>query len=98
MKGFVLVGLLASLGGACGEGRGGPESPGGPGGSDGPDGGTGAPDGGTQPPPRVTIVTGGPPALIVYREEAATEWRTPASPSAGRFEIDVAGPYRVIVV
>jgi hypothetical protein len=43
-------------------------------------------------------VTGGPPALILYREEAATEWRTPASPSAGRFEIEVAGPYRVIVV
>jgi hypothetical protein len=95
MKVFVLVGLLASLGGACGDGRG---APGGPGGSDGPDGGSGAPDAGMQPPPRVTIVTGVPPALIVYREEAAAEWKTPASPSAGTFEIDVTGPYRVIVV
>lgn len=34
----------------------------------------------------------------MYREETATEWKTPASPSTGRFELEVAGPYRVVVV
>ncbi|HEX3762926.1 MAG TPA: hypothetical protein VHW23_29725 [Kofleriaceae bacterium] len=46
---------------------------------------------------RVTIVSDDP-ALIAYREEASTEWKTPLSPGAGRFEIDVAGPYRVLLV
>lgn len=83
MKGLAVVVVLAALGGACGEGR---------------DGGTDAPDGGTPALPRITVVTGQPPALIVYRDEATAGWKTPASPGTGRFEFDVAGPYRVIVV
>jgi hypothetical protein len=105
MKGFALVALFASLVGACGDDRRGLGGPGGSGGSNAPDGGSGAPDGGSgapdggmQAPPRVTIATGQPPALIVYREETDTAWKTPASPSTGTFEIEVSGPYRVIVV
>jgi hypothetical protein len=48
--------------------------------------------------PRITIETGELPALIVYREEATPDWKTPASPSTGRYEFEVAGPYRVTVV
>jgi len=47
---------------------------------------------------RVTIVTGDPPALIVYGDETSTEWKTPASAGDGKFEIEVTGPYRVVVV
>jgi hypothetical protein len=47
---------------------------------------------------RVTIRTGEPPALIAFRDEAATEWKTPAATGTGMFEIEVAGPYRVVVV
>jgi hypothetical protein len=36
--------------------------------------------------------------LIAYREEGAPDWRTPSGPSTGRYEFEVAGPYRVIVV
>jgi hypothetical protein len=108
MKVLALVAMLASLGGACGDGRaslggsGGSGSSGGSdapdGGSSGSDGGSSGSDGGVQAPPRITVVTGGSPALIVYREEATTEWKTPASPSTGRFEFEVTGPYRVVVV
>jgi hypothetical protein len=46
----------------------------------------------------ITVVTDQPPALIAYREEATPDWRTPTSPGTGRYELEVAGPYRVIVV
>lgn len=97
MKVFAFAALLVLFGGACGDDRRGLGGSGPDGGSDGSGGGSDAPDGG-MPMPRVTIVTGYPPALIAYREETTTAWRTPASPSAGRFELEVAGPYRVIVV
>jgi hypothetical protein len=80
MKGLAVVVVLVALG-ACGDGRGGlggssgSGSSGSSGGSDGPDGGTDAPDGGTQALPRITVVTGQAPALIVYRDEATAEWK-----------------------
>ena len=79
----MVVGLLASVAAACGDGDG---------------RGTGGPDGGTQMVPRVTVVTGVSPALIAYRQEGDSAWKTPASPSTGTFELEVAGPYRVVVV
>jgi hypothetical protein len=70
MKGFVVVGMLASIASACGAGR----------------------------ASSITVVTDQPPALIAYREEGTPDWRTPTSPGTGRYEFEVAGPYRVIVV
>ena len=98
MKVFALVALLASFGSACGGGHGGLGGSGPDAGSDGPGSGSDVPDAGRAMPPRVTIVTGGPPALVAFREETATAWQTPASPSPGKFEIEVTGPYRVLVV
>src|SRR5690349_5962694 len=46
----------------------------------------------------ITVVTNQPPALIAYREETTADWKTPTSPSTDRYELEVAGPYRVIVV
>jgi hypothetical protein len=83
MKEFAVVSLLALSGGACG-GGGTPSS--------GPDAGSG------QVAPRVAVVTGQAPALIAFRGEASTGWQTPDHPSAGRYEFEVNGPYRVIVV
>lgn len=89
MKVLVVMGMLASIASACGAGRG----------SSGSSGGLeGDPDAGTQGPPRITVATDRPPALIAYREEASPDWKTPASPSTGRYELEVAGPYRLIIV
>lgn len=45
----------------------------------------------------VTVVTGVPPALIAFRDEASATWKTPTSTSTGTFALDVTGPYRVVV-
>jgi hypothetical protein len=89
MKVFVVMGMLASIASGCGAGRG---SSGSSAASD------GAPDGAMSGLPRITIATGVLPALIAYREEATPEWKTPTSTSTGRYEFEVAGPYRVTVV
>src|ERR1051325_4008613 len=81
-------------GSACGGGHGGLGGSGPDAGSDGPGSGSDVPDAGMAMPPRVTIVTGGPPALVAFREGTATAWQTPASPRPGKFEIEVTGPYR----
>lgn len=83
------VASLALLGAACSEGShtmGGADA--GPGGDDG--------DGGPVLP-RVTVRTGAPPALIAFRDEASAAWTTPTPTSPGVFEIEVTGPYRVVV-
>jgi hypothetical protein len=53
---------------------------------------------GRDEPTAITVVTNQPPALIAYREEATADWKTPTRPGADRYELEVAGPYRVIVV
>ena len=102
--------LLASLGAGCasGPGRtgdpGGTDDPGGSGGGSGGSGdtggsgGSGDPGGGAPPLPRVKVVTGAPPVLIAFREEAGAEWKTPAGGEDGAYEFEVSGPYRVVVV
>lgn len=97
MKRFAVVAVLASLIGACSEGGQGPGNPGGAAGSGDSDGGTGAPDAGTPMLSRVTVMSD-EPALIAFRDEASPAWKTPLSPGGGKFELDVAGPYRVVVV
>lgn len=98
MKVVAFAVSFALFGAACSQGspeRGGPDSP--DGGAGGSDSGSGGADGGPVLP-RITIRTGEPPALIAFRDEAATEWKTPAAIGTGMFEIEVAGPYRVVVV
>jgi hypothetical protein len=46
---------------------------------------------------RVTILTGQPPALVAFREEASTEWQTLATSGKSTFEVAATGPYRVVV-
>jgi hypothetical protein len=95
--------LLAALGVGCTSGPGTMGDPGGTddaGGSGGPggSGGSGDPGGGAPPLPRVKVVTGAPPVLIAFREEASAGWKTPVRGDDGAYAFEVSGPYRVVVV
>jgi hypothetical protein len=52
---------------------------------------------GPDTPSKITIRTGELPALIAARDEVSAEWTIPATTAAGTFEIEVTGPYRVVV-
>lgn len=57
----------------------------------------GEPDGGPAGV-HVTIETGVPPALIAFREERSTQWQTVPIADGGTFDLQVTGPYRVVVI
>jgi hypothetical protein len=50
------------------------------------------------PGERVVVTTGVAPALFAFRDGVDAPWQTPAATGAGRFEIEVRGPYTVAVV
>jgi hypothetical protein len=53
---------------------------------------------GPHAPAQVTIETGAPPALLMFRDEAGPSWQTLASDGIHTFELTVTGLYRVVVV
>jgi hypothetical protein len=59
--------------------------------------GCGDPDPVKPAPALITVTTTDPPTLIAFRDEA-TGWRSVAVGAATTFELEVAGPYQVVVV
>jgi hypothetical protein len=49
------------------------------------------------PPAAVTVRTGNPPALAVYREEGAADWQALVAAEDGTLRFSPAGPYRVVI-
>jgi hypothetical protein len=51
-------------------------------------------------PPAVTVAieTGQPPALIAFRDDADAEWHALPIDGGSSFQIEPAGPYRVVIV
>jgi hypothetical protein len=67
------------------------------GGPDGGSAGSGSADGG-ELPAHLEIHTSESVALIAFRDEVSADWKLPAPTSPGVFDIELTGPYRIVIV